>query len=73
MADFERERYALYHLLTDPQEQNDVSGREPATVELLLEELRAHIARTSEDALSPEQVEISEELQKRLDELGYGG
>ena len=73
VADLERTRYRLFHLRTDPREQNDVSAREPETVRLLLEELHAHIKRAGEDALSPEQVEISEELQERLDDLGYGG
>jgi arylsulfatase len=72
VADLKREKYALYHLLTDPGEQRDVAGREPETVRVLLELLLLHIEETSRDALRGGQVELSEELQEQLKELGYG-
>ena len=70
--------YALYDLETDPEEQQDIAAREPATFERLKAALRAHCERVGighgKNAESGDEAEtrpISGQTRELLRNLGY--
>lgn len=65
------DRFALYDLIADPEEKNDLSGPQSTRFEQLRTGLARIAERIAQVDVTPESVAISEEERRRLDALGY--
>lgn len=65
------EAVELYHLRDDPDEQHDVSSDNPQIVEQFKRLLKNHVAEARATDTDLPEVEESEEVKQRLEDLGY--
>lgn len=61
----------LYHLRDDPDEQHDVSSNNPQVVERFRNLLKDHVAEARATDTDLPEVEESDEVKQRLEDLGY--
>lgn len=61
----------LYHLETDPAEQQDRSSRHPELVATLTEQLEAHLAEVGAAGVAADEISVPEHVHQALEALGY--
>lgn len=66
-----RGRRRLYHLGTDPREQDDRSGKDPELAAALAARIETHLADAGVDRVPVGQVAVPEDVHRALEALGY--
>ncbi len=61
----------FYNILNDPEEQNNITGREKQTQKLLFERLTAVFENSQQEALDPVSITMDDEIKQQLANLGY--
>ena len=61
----------IYHLETDPAEKDDIISQDPAILSEIRGKIEAHRKQVTETSMDIDEVEMDDEVEERLEKLGY--